>query len=75
MIFGIKNFPKKNRPKRDAFLGILLNPKCVTFWSDSVCTKLYKLIQIFSTKLITIAMTKMIMTPFIGLSIILNEIS
>ena len=29
-------FPKKNRPKSDTFLGILLNPKCVTFWSDSV---------------------------------------
>ena len=29
-----ENLPK--RPKSDAFLGILLHSKCVTFWSDSV---------------------------------------
>ena len=28
--------PKSDVPKSDAFLGIWLNSKCVTFWTDSV---------------------------------------
>ena len=41
MNFGSKNLPKNTvqkvtHPKSDAFLRISSNPKCVTFWSDSV---------------------------------------
>ena len=34
--FSEKKRPKSDVPKSDAFLGIWLNSKCVTFWTDSV---------------------------------------
>ena len=38
--FLLTKISQKICPKIDAFLGILLNPNCVTFWSDSVRSKL-----------------------------------
>ena len=36
IVYPTLKISQKTRPKSDVFLAIWLNPKCVTFWSDSV---------------------------------------